>query len=87
MRIRIDLDKLTLDTLITLQDAASIQNLSEIKPILAAFLADDAGEPLPEEEALRAVGKLRLSELSALLNQLGEEIQAALLPPASGGAS
>ena len=52
------------------------------KNVLARFVVDAAGNPMPFEEAKKLMGKLKLSEVSGVLQQFMELVNnAAVNPP------
>jgi hypothetical protein len=61
IRFAIDVERLTLDDLITLESGSPA--LSFVRDLLARFMVDGTGKPLPEEQARAVLGRLNLRQL------------------------
>jgi len=84
IKLRVNLDELTWEQYEAVQDAAAGGvNFRQFREIVAQFMVDERGEPVPVDEARRALGKLKMPEIKEAINALAEGMQ---LPPASGGA-
>ncbi len=76
MKLKVELDRLTLDDIIAIQN--NELSARDVRDLLAKFAADDNGDYLPEDEAIKAVGKLTLSDLSDVVADLAQQIEAVL---------
>ena len=83
LRIKFDLDLLTLDDLIAIE-SGNIKAVA-VRDIMARFVVDEAGVALPEDEARRQVGKCSLKELRQVMDTLTETVRSLAVPPATGG--
>lgn len=89
MKLKADLDLLTLDDLIAFEDASQMK-AREMRDLLARFATDDTGAILVPDAARVAIGKLTLGELRDTIAQFGDalkELQARAIPPTTGADS
>lgn len=92
MKVRVNLERLTLDDFLAVEDmqAAGRANVRTIRDILARFAVDEDGTPIPENEAVAAAGRLTLAQLNEVLPQIKAGIDGAVnkaIPPQTGGNS
>ena len=62
--------------------------LSALRKLLAQFLVDDNGTPIPPDEAVKKVGQLTLEEVMSSAAQISEsikEVSRTAIPPSSAG--
>lgn len=80
LRILVDMDVLTVDDLITLEDA----KIRGLRDVLARLAVDDNDRPLPFEDAKALVGKLTVRQLNAQAEALGKMMREKAAPPVRG---
>ena len=84
MKVRIDVDEITLDDLIELE----APTLRFMKAFLARFLVDEAGASVPEVEAQAQIGKLKMKEINGFIEQVKASVEEAVgnaVPPRKSG--
>lgn len=78
-------DQLQIDDLIALEDAvAGNVSLRALRNLIARFVVDPTGQPVPEEAARARLGRLTAAQFMALAKELTGSIEAAkesALPP------
>ncbi len=85
IQIRVDIDRVTLDDVIALEDNKSVRTMRDI---LARFVTNEAGEYLPLEEAKQVLGKLNMREVKDVASKFADAMKgAAEVPPNGGGRS
>lgn len=82
MKIVIDLQKLTLDDLINLEDGA---NYRTMRQLIGRFVVDDAGQPVDQEQAEKYSGSLTIAQIKQVNEQISASLSGAVSPEASGG--
>jgi hypothetical protein len=85
MKLKVDLDRITLDDVIALEEKQSAKSM---KFILARFVINEAGEYMPTDEAIKAVGALTMRELRDVSSQFAEAMKGAqseAVPPTGSG--
>jgi hypothetical protein len=89
MEFKIDPDRMTLDDLIALDEAGGMKP-RQMRDLLARFLVDENGAFVPEEDAQKQLGSLKVSELKDAVKKFGEGVKGlkdGAVPPASGSGS
>ena len=87
IQLKLNADRLTLDELVDLESGS--YSATFMRNFLSRFVIDENGEFMAENEARKIVGKLTLTQLQTVVNDFTESIkglQAAAVPPESGGA-
>jgi hypothetical protein len=85
IKLKVDVEQLTWEQLETLQSLSSGgASFAKVRGIVAAFMVDDAGQPVPREVANAALLALKRGEVIDVINRLAEAMS---VPNASGGAS
>jgi hypothetical protein len=81
------MEELTLDQAIALESLAGGEkvDLAPMRDLFAHFVVDEDNKYLPEAEAARTVGRLRLNEIKDAASAFVDAIKDGLLPPANGG--
>ena len=85
--LKIDPARITLDDLIAIEEAATI-SARELKKLVGKFLTDEAGNYLPEADAMNEAGKLSYVQLKETVKQFGEgikKLENSAVPPVNGG--
>lgn len=85
IRLKIDEDRVTLDDLIVLE--SGVASARFMRDLLARFVTDETGAYLPEDTAQQMIGKLKLSELKQVTEQLTtslKDLQQSAVPPTTG---
>lgn len=72
MKIKVDLDRITLDDVIALEEKQSSKTM---KDILARFVLGENDEYLPYDQALLQVGKLTMRELKEVSTQFADAMK------------
>ncbi len=81
------MEELPLDSAIALEDMQLGENvhLRTMRDLFAHFLTAEDGAYLPDAEAQRCLGKLRINELKEVGKQFSDAVKEGVIPPASGG--
>ncbi len=81
------MEELPLDSAIALEDMQLGENvhLRTMRDLFAHFLTAEDGAYLPDAEAQRRLGKLRINELKEVGKQFSDAVKEGVIPPASGG--
>lgn len=82
LRLEINPNILTLDDLIALEDTGS--NVRALKVILARFVVNGSGNPVPRADAEAMVGSLNVSQVREATEKFSaavKELQATAVPP------
>ena len=86
LKLKVDVDRITLDDVISLEERASMKTMRDI---IARFVVDDKGEYYPHAEAVKLVGGLKMSEVKDVATQFADAMKGvaaeALPPNGSGG--
>ena len=86
VKLKIDENRITLDDLINLEEGDNSTRF--LRDLFSRFLVDENGEYLPEEEAVKVMGKLTLGDVMQVKEQFMEFIkglQERAVPPEQGG--
>lgn len=87
LTLKIDPERMTLNDLVMLE-TGKLASAVALRQFVSRFVTGPGGEFVDNETALAQAGELTLSELRAVMEQLGETVtnlQEAAVPPASGG--
>src|SRR5215216_1614869 len=94
VKIRFLIDRSTLNKRMSWDDLETIEMMREgessprrLKTLAAHFMADDAGNYLPEDKALKILGSLTGDEISDTLKKFTDALQESAVSPQSGSAS
>jgi hypothetical protein len=82
VKLVIDLQKLTLDDLINLEDGA---NYRTMRQLIGRFVTDDAGEPVSQAQAEQYAGSLTIGQIKNVNEQISASLSGVISPEASGG--
>ncbi len=90
LRLRVDLDELTWEQWDALEYAGEGDvSMARMRRIIAQFMVDEAGEPLPFARAFRELGELKRSEMwdavGALARAVKEARESAVPPSTESG--
>lgn len=77
------LDELELDTLIAMDEGRL--SARALRDLLVTYAVDEDGEYLPREEALRRIGRARVTEIREIMERFVAQLQEAAVPPTNGG--
>jgi hypothetical protein len=58
--------------------------LSQLRPLLARFMVDEAQRPLPHASAVKQLGTLPLAEIKEVFQKFSEALTGAAVPNLSG---
>ena len=86
IQLKIDTDRITLDELIEMESGNMTARF--MRDFLARFVTNGDGDYLAEEEARKIIGSMNLTQLKETSEQFVDsiqELQAAAIPPISGG--
>lgn len=73
IQFKVDPDRLTLDDVIAVE-SGTLKTI-EIRNLLARFVLDDAGQYLPEPDALKRIGGLTLGQLKEAMAAFGNSLK------------
>lgn len=73
MKIKVDLDRLTLDELIEMEDG--VYKTKGLKQFISRFAVDENGEFLDDGAAKAATGGLSLTEAKKLVTEINDIVQ------------
>lgn len=71
--VRVDIEELTLDDLVALEEGSVSTRI--LRDLISRFLVDDDGNPIPEEDAIKIAGKMRMREMKEVATALTDEIK------------
>lgn len=87
LRITDELAKqIELDELVALQELGEGKSrYRELRNLLARFAVNPDNMPIPENEARKLIGSLKLSELNVVADAFFKEVKALAVNPTNGG--
>lgn len=88
IRIKVDIDRLSLDEAIFLEESGARMPARLMKQILAKVIVDEQGQFLEEAAALKEVGQLLIPEVREAFTEFRSQIRANrenAVPPTSSG--
>lgn len=79
LHLKLDLEALTFDDMILIQESGEGQmRLRDVRGLIARFVTDDKGQPLDAEEASKQVGQLAWSQAREVMTEFGNQLNAAM---------
>ncbi len=88
IRLSVDFEELTWDDLETLEKIRSNQiPVAGLKTLAAHCMVDENGVPVPEDKALKILGKLKKKDREEVLTKFFDAMQEALVPNPKGSDS
>lgn len=88
IRIKVDIDRLSLDDVIFLLDSGGQMPPRFAKQVLAKVVVDEAGVFLEGEAALQAVGQLAIPDVRTAIGEFRQQLASLrenAIPPTNGG--
>lgn len=78
--VKVDINAMTLDDLIALNDPEMLRDFRIMRNFIARFMAGEDGKILPDEEARKIAGAIKLGELKGLLEQITTAVSDSVNP-------
>jgi len=75
--------QLEVDTWLAIREGSV--DVRAARDLTIVFVVDESGAYLPEEEAKKVVGRLKISQLFEIFGEISKAAQDDAIPPATGG--